>query len=193
MEALEFACVFEEITEKLGTKLDSDIAAKIFEMYEVSYENYTLVELLHLLRNYDIQDVAWNKKALIKMIEDKNLPIPEKKEAMEPTKWEHYRIRKSLDVINVKYLEFYDGSIIQDPSGIIYMLEFINRDLDENEEEIIIMCFQNMETKEQLIMNAEDFMWSIDNEDVTILQDRNYKKFMNDEQKEYWTGHVRYI
>ena len=193
MEALEFACVFEEITNKLGTKLDSDLVAKIFEKYEGSYENYTLVELLHLLRNYEIDNVPWNKKALIKLIKDKNLPIPEKKEAMQPTKWEHYRIRKSLDVIKAKYLEFYDGSIIQDPSGIIYMLEFIDRDLDENEEEIIIMCFQNMETKEQLIMNAEDFMWSIDNEDVTILQDRNYQKFMNNEQKEYWTGHIRYM
>jgi hypothetical protein len=193
MEAIEFACVFEEITNKLGTKLDSDLVAKIFEMYEGSYENYTLVELLHLLRNHNIDNVPWNKKALIKMIEDKNLPIPKKKEKMEPTKWEHYRVRKSLDVIDAKYLEFYDGSIIQEPSGQIYLLQFIDRDLDENEEEIIIMCFQNMETKEQLIMDAEDFMWSLDNEDVTILQDRNYQKFMNDEQKEYWTGHIRYI
>jgi uncharacterized protein YbaR (Trm112 family) len=219
MDAIEFACVFEEITKSLKIELDSDIAGNIFDMYENTYENYTLLELIGLLRegNHEIT-CPWNKNALIKMIKEKKIDIPEKKEHMQPTVWKHYRIRRSLDVIDTKYLEFYEGSIIQDPSGQIYMLEDIieellpeddaeesydddddddedddNDDDDDNERTVVIMYFKNMDTYEELSMHAEDFMWRIDNEDVTILQDRNCVKFMNEEQEQYWTNYIRWM
>jgi hypothetical protein len=55
------------------------------------------------------------------------------------------------------------------------------------------MYFKNMDTNEELSMCAEDFMWRMDNEDITILQDRNCGKFMNEEQEQYWTNHVRWM
>jgi hypothetical protein len=203
MEAIEFACVLTEITKSLNIELDSDLVGKIFEIYEHSYENYTLLELMGLVRNAGHEITCdWNKKALVQLIKEKNLDIPERREEMQLSEWRHYRIRKSLDVLEVrstldtmksKTLEFYDGSIIQDPSGQIYLLKFINKEYISDDEIGIVMYFKNMETKEEIEMYAEDFVWSLDNEDVTILQDRNNDKFMNEEQKEKWTNHVRWM
>jgi hypothetical protein len=193
MEAIEFACVFEEIAKSLKIELDSDIAGNIFDIYEGYYENYTLLELIGLLRDEE-HDITcpWNKKALIKMIKDNNINIPKKYEPMKPTEWEHYRIRRSLDVIDAKYLEFYEGSIIQEPTGQVYMLETMCEEIQPDDgRTAVVMYFINMDTDEELIMYAEDFIWSIDNEDVTILQNRDCMKFMNEEQEEYWTNNRR--
>jgi hypothetical protein len=161
------------------------------------------LELMGLVRNAGHEITCdWNKKALVQLIKEKNLDIPERREEMQLSEWRHYRIRKSLDVLEVrstldtmksKTLEFYDGSIIQDPSGQIYLLKFINKEYISDDEIGIVMYFKNMETKEEIEMYAEDFVWSLDNEDVTILQDRNNDKFMNEEQKEKWTNHVRWM
>ncbi len=198
MEAIEFACVISEITKSLKIDIDSDIVGNIFDIYQGSYENYTLFELLHLLRkgNHEIT-VPWNKKAIIKMIEDEKIAIPRKYEDMEPTKWEHYRIRKSLEVINIidLYIEFDDNGfdIFQDSMGNIHKLECICRELDENEEETLAMYFENIVNKQTSRMEVEDFIWSLDNEDITILQYVLHEKFLNEEEKERWKNYVRYM
>jgi hypothetical protein len=198
MEAIEFACVISEITKSLKIDIDSDIVGNIFDIYQGSYENYTLFELLHLLRkgNHEIT-VPWNKKAIIKMIEDKKIAIPRKYEDMEPTKWEHYRIRKSLEVINIigSYMEFDDNgfNIFQDSRGNIHKLECICRELDENEEENLAMYFENIVNNQTSRLQVEDFIWSLDNEDITILQYVLHEKFLNEEEKERWKNHIRYI
>ena len=201
MDATEFACFFERLQKEQKTEIDSDIIGKIFDYYEYSHENYTLLELIGLLDRELKIDITcpWNKKEIIKMIEKENLNIPKKKEAMEPTEWTHYRVRKSLDVIETKYMEFYDGSIVQFPDGDPYHIEFIDRDYikinadNEEEKEIVIINWMNLATNEQFEMNAEEFIYMLDNEDVTILQDRNRAMYMNEEQKTKWTNHVRYM
>ncbi len=198
MQAIEFACVINEITESLKIEMDTNIAEKIFDIYEYSYDNYTLFELLYLLRkgNHEIT-VPWNKKAIIEMIEEKNLDILKKKEPMEPTKWEHYRIRKSLDVINIidSNMDFDDNgfNIFQDTNGNIHKLECICGELDENEEEYPVMYFENIKDKTTSILKVEDFIWSLDNEDITILQHVSHDKFLNEEEKERWNNYFRYI
>ena len=190
MEATQFACVMEEISKSLNIDMDADLTAKIFDLYEFSYDNYTLLELLYLLRKkkYEIT-VPWNKKAIIEMIEDKNLDIPKKTEPMEPTKWEHYSIRENLkhyrtrrcfDVIDTTFMDFEDDTsniIFQDPYGNKQQLIQICKE----DEEIIIMYFENTETKIGTQMYVEDFIWSIDNENVTILQHIDYGKYLNQE------------
>ena len=200
MEAIEFACVINEITNTLQIELDSDLAAKMFDIYEGSYENYTLLELIGMLHQpkHEIT-VPWNKKELIKMIEDKKLDIPKRYEPAEPTKWKHYRIRKSIDVIQTPYLEFQDeGCIFQDPEGKIYELVCTTRDIEgdydaDDYEEVFLMWFHNIDTKEETCMYVEDFIWSLDNEDVTILQNAQYGKYLNDAEKERWTNYVRWF
>lgn len=198
MEAIEFACVIDEITKSLKIDMDSNIIGNIFDIYQGSYENYTLFELVDLLRkgNHEIT-VPWNKKAIIKMIEYKKLAIPKKYEDMEPTKWEHYRIRRSIEVIDIigSYMEFDDNGfdIFQDSMGNIHKLECICRELDENDEESLVMYFENIVNKNISRLSVEDFIWSLDNEDITILQYVLYKKFLNQEEKERWEKNVRYM
>ena len=206
MDATEFACTLEGITKSLNIEIDSDIVGKMFNAYEKTYENYTLLELIGLLHHHKIKITCpWSKKALIKMIEDENLNIPVKKEPMTPTKWDHYRIRRSLDVIKTEYMEFYEGSIIQMPDGKAYTIidvylekeELISDDLpideDSSYRKIIIIYFQDVETKEESSIYIEDFMHALDFEDTTILQDRNREYFMNEEQKTFWKNYVRWI
>jgi hypothetical protein len=131
------------------------------------------------------------------MIKEKNLDIPKKMEPMEPTKWEHYRVRKSLEVINIidSYIEFDDNGfdIFQDSRGNIHKLENICRELDENEEEYIAMYFENIQDNSISRLEIEDFIWSLDNEDITILQYVMHEKFLNEEEKERWKNHIRYM
>lgn len=126
MNAIEFACTVDEIAKRLKVEFDSDLVGKIYDIYEVSYENYTLLELIGLLNQKNIEITCpWNKKAIIQMISEKNISLPIKKGEIEPTKWEHYRVRKSLDVIETANMEFYDGSIIEMPDGQPYMIDCI--------------------------------------------------------------------
>lgn len=192
MKAIEFACVIEDITKSLEIQMDTDLVAKIFDIYEGSYENYTLLELLYLLRegNHEIT-VPWNKKAIIEMIEEKNLDIPKKTEPMEPTKWEHcsvrenlehYRTRECYDEIITPFMVFSDevyfnnyNNYFIDPYGNIQCLVEICKD---TEEDVVLMYFENIETNTQSTMYVEDFIWSIDNEDVTILLEDDLEKYL---------------
>jgi hypothetical protein len=212
MDAINFACVMEEISKSLNTNIDAELTAKIYDIYEGSYENYTLLELIHLLRmkKYEIT-VPWNKKAIIKMIQDNNLDIPKKYEPMEPTKWEHYRVRKSLDVISIlnTCIEFDDCgfNIFQDSEGNMHRLEHICRELVEDEEyedegkdtydiednEVMVMYFANIENQTESRLEVEDFIWSLDNEDITIVQYESFDKFLNEEEKNKVKNYVRYM
>ena len=206
MDATEFACTLEGTTKSLNIEIDSDIVGKMFNAYEKTQENYTLLELIGLLHTHKIKITCpWNKKALIKMIEENNIHIPVKHEPITPTKWDHYRVRRSLDVIKTEYMEFYEGSIIQMPDGKAYTIidvylekeELISDDLpideDSSYRKIIIIYFQDVETKEESSIYIEDFMHALDFEDTTILQDRNREYFMNEEQKTFWKNYVRWI
>jgi hypothetical protein len=48
------------------------------------------------------------------------------------------------------------------------------------------MHFENRGTQDVSRLHVEEFLWSLDNEDVTILQNAQYDKFLNDEEKELW-------
>ncbi len=206
MEAIELACWMERITKNLKIELDSDLVGKIYDIYKISYENYTLLELIGLLRKRKIAiDCPWSKKDIIQMISDKNIKLPIKEEPLQPTKWEHYRIRRSLDIIKTDHMEFYEGSIIQMPDdGDPYLIidvesnqELISEDLaeddDRNYKDVLYVYLENTNTKKEYCIYVEDLMYSLDYEDVTILQDRNRGMFMNEEQKIRWTNHIRYI
>lgn len=203
MNAIEFNCVINEITKKLGIQMDADLVGKIYDIYEGTYDNYTLLELIGLLEKYNIEITCpWNKRAIIKMIEDQKLDIPKKYEPMQPTTFQHYRVRRSLDILNTRYMEFYDGCIVQTPDGqaqkILFLQseeELISDDLDPYQgssyKSTIFIYFENMATKEETEMTAKEFIWKLDNLDCTILQDQNRQYFMNEEEKHFWTNHVR--
>ena len=206
MDTVEFACTLTEILKSHNIEMDTDLVGNIYENYKPKYDNYTLLELVGILCKMDVEiTCAWNKKALINMIERKNINIPIKTDPMQPTKWKHYRVRRSLDVIETEHMEFYDGSIIQMQDGEAYLIdtiviegeELISADLPEDEEssykKLICIYLKNIKTEDESSMYIEEFMHNLDYEDVTILQDRNRAYFMNEEQKQFWTNFVRWM
>jgi hypothetical protein len=51
MDSIEFACILYEVQKQLHIGIDSDLVCKMFEHYEGSYENYTLLELIRKITN----------------------------------------------------------------------------------------------------------------------------------------------
>jgi hypothetical protein len=181
MDPIEFACVINEITKCLNIHIDTDITAQIFDIYKGSYDNYTFLELLSLLRDsdYDIT-VPWNKKALIKMIEENNLDIPKKQGDMEITNWWWKNFRYSnIDVIYTKYMNFDDSSycVFQDSQGNVQIVERICSE-EVNGDNIIVVYFQDMKTKKEFKVHANDFIWNLENTDITILELPQYQKYL---------------
>lgn len=207
IDAILFADAMDRWTNKLAIDMDSELVGNIFKIYEkkCSYDNYNLLELVGLCQENEILATCpLNRKAIIEMIDTKNIDIPLKHEPMNATKWEQYMVRNSLCVIKTKYMEFYEGSIIQMPDGDPYIVEdilceeeLISDDLPADEEssykEVITFYLKNLKTDEESKMSIEDFMHNLDYEDVTILQDRKNGIYMNEEQKELWTNHIRWI
>ena len=200
MQALEFACVLHELTDKLKIDMDSELVAKMFDIYEGSYENYTLLELIGLLCLQNIPiDCVWNKKAIIDMIKTKKLPVPKKYEPMEATTWEFYRVRKSLDIIETKYMLFCEGITIQMPTGTVYAVEaYITSELmDESDpdswEKVAYIMLENMETGEEYQVEPDEFFEVLDNDDITILSDSARSYYANQELRDRWENHIRYM
>lgn len=165
----------------------SDIVSTIFHYYKGTYENYTLLELINLMYNLenDVQ-FAWNKKEIIQIIQERNLPIPPKSldEPMEYSIWEHYRIRRSLDLVCVeKYnLHFQEGDIIKMPDNLLYSIDVIR-----NQQNIIYIYLLDMETTDETYyMTADSFFNMLDEEDITIMQNLQSSYYMNEEQENYY-------
>ena len=200
MNALDFACVLHEITKKLKIDMDSDLAAKMFDFYEGTYQNYTLLELIGLLQEHKIPITCpWNKIDIINMIETNRLPVPKKYESMEPTKWEFFRVRKSLDVIQTRYMEFSEDNMIQMASGTIYIVntwiteEQMSEDDPYSWEQVAYLMLKNTETHEEYQVEPYDFFDALDNDDITIIQDTNRKYYANEEMKQKWENYIRWL
>lgn len=193
MNKIEFVCTLNEITQSLNITMDSELVAKIYDLYHYSYENYTLLELIRMLKMQDIEiTCAWNKKAIIRMIEQKSMTanVPKKSEPMEPTKW-HYRcIKRSLDIIKTDDtgFEFYDGCIIKLPDDdTLYEIEvfsteeLISKDLpkdslDSYKEVVYVLLCEDDELVKKI--TADEFIHMLDYEDVTIIQCINDEYYM---------------
>jgi hypothetical protein len=80
MDALQFACILYALQQKLCLHIDSDIIEYIYDFYLMDYyEKYTLFELIDALYSRHIPICCeLNKNALIKMIKDKKVDIPDK-------------------------------------------------------------------------------------------------------------------
>lgn len=100
MEVLEFTCFFERFQKNLDIQVDSDIVGYIFDFYEdkSTYENYTLLELIGLLKTKRIQITCdLNKYAIIEMIEEQNIDILKKDSVLQPSSWSSDRRRPGMD------------------------------------------------------------------------------------------------
>lgn len=118
---LSLAASLRDTKKKLGFSIDSAIVGSIFHHYKGTYENYTLLELIRELELARIEiQCAWNKRAIIEMIEDRHLNIAKKYEPMQPTKWEHHWRRpyfesahKDIIYTTETFFDFSEGDIFQ--------------------------------------------------------------------------------
>lgn len=196
-----FACFHTMLDKHIDGNV-ADIVSTIFIYYEGSYENYTLLELIGLCHIHNVEITCpWNKKAIIKMLDDKKTTIPKKTDSIQSTEWEFYRVRKSLDVISTKYMDFDDCSriIIQMPTGTIYMVdayitsELIDPDDNNSWEKVAYILLENEENGEEYQVDPNEFFHVLDNDDITILQDTHRKYYANEEEKQKSENYIRWI
>ena len=188
MNAIEFACFFERFQKSIGSEIDSDIVGKIYDYYEGFYENYTLLELISMLSMKDIKiDCAFNKMAIIEMIQKNNLDIPKQYDPIQPTSWwMEEGSRYNYIFVPDMYFAFYEGDIFKTEGGMIWELEYIERyeegvlgefqSIDEEPEGyqyVVYMYFINKDTGDDICIQADDFMYSLDYEDTTIIHNNN--------------------
>lgn len=205
MDAVEFACFLERLQRSIGVSLDSELTARIYEQYEISYDNYTFFELFELLKDKGINITCkYNKKSLIEFIRYNNIDIPQKDGPMKPSEWKHIRYRKSLDCIDVSYFEFSDGDIIRLPDNSLHEIyihkwgELISEDLPVDDpdsyKDVVYVYLTDMETQEEHRLYAEEFIEILDEDDVTIEQCINCYYYMNEQQKHYWEHeHIQWM
>jgi hypothetical protein len=189
MDAIEFACFFERFQKSIGLEIDPEIVGEVYDHYEGSYENYTLLELISMLSMKQITiDCEFNKKAIIEMIKTQKIDIPKRYEPMQPTTWwlEEGKRYNHIFVPNM-YFAFYEGDIFKTHCGIIWELVDIQRDNDtedaedaEENQSAVYMHFINKDTGDDIYIEAGDFIYSLDYQDTTIVYNNNMilKKIM---------------
>lgn len=205
MDPAAFTCILVELAKLENVEVVSDISKKIYEIYEGTYENYTLFELIEILWANGMHDCPLNKKAIIERIERDKLDIP-KKFKPEPSKWHHYSIRRSLNVLVTPIFEIYEGCIIELKDGSVWEIEVCSQrslqeaataaeGCDRQYEDVVFIGLDGMYEKRdsQFDMDAVEFMHMLDHDDVTLLQIRDLNYFMSDSEREYWTDYTRMI
>lgn len=173
LDELEFACLCERWQTSLGTHVDADLIGKMFrDYYAPNYNNYTLLELIYELHIARVQILCqWNKKAIIDMIKEFKIDIPEKrKPSSGATEWQHNTNRSNGSAIDTIFIydcdiEFREGDVIQLQDGIAYEINLI----EYYDVDTVDVCLKNIMGDKWL--SGEQFVQMLDNDpDVTILQ-----------------------
>ena len=205
MEAIEFACVIDNIAKSFKIDIDSDLVAAIYQKYESTYDNYTLLELIHLLSEMNVEiDCMWNKKAIIQMIEERDINIPSKLEPLKPTT---YRYNNELtydyiETLGTKF-KFSKGCIIQSEYAVLYELdvtttiELISDDLPEDDpesyHEVGGVTLIDRRDDSTMQLSCQEFIDMLDYDDVSIVQNISYGLYLFDEDEAHWSNEVRYL
>lgn len=168
------------------------ITNKDKNLFEGPYNNYTLIDLLHILKEKKI-DIAyyWNKNAIIEMIktDEQKFNIPKKYEPLIPSNWKFDKHRITIDSFRDDYLlvssntydvsfEFRQNDLIRLSDGNIYIIEFekdvefINVNMYIDIMFVYIYC---NDTGEEKYFYGDEFVNMLDSEDVTIIRNRSAK------------------
>lgn len=190
MNALEFACFFHRLQATIGISIDSNIIELIYDEYcNTYYEKYTLFELIDMLdyRRIPIDgNCLLNKKAIIAMIREKGLAIPDKSwfDKDSKTTWFVYVTCEKNDFLKYTSKSLQSCEIFQQQQKVICIkkmktdLEISRHDvfeIDGENYEIfdilsnkVIIYHSNSDTTE--VMLIDKFIQLIDNSDTTIIR-----------------------
>ncbi len=117
-DRLNFACFLNRLQKSMSEKLefnvniDSHVVAFIYDLCTYAYEDYSLLELIAILKGKKIKiDCPLNKKAIVEMIERKNIDIPQKNEDAPLSSWIFDGDRKDFYCTYCRnYIEVYTGN-----------------------------------------------------------------------------------
>jgi hypothetical protein len=168
------------------------ITNKDKNLFDGPYENYTLIELLHIIKEKKIDITCpWNKKMIIEMIktDEQKFNIPKKYEPLIPSSWnfdkhiittDSYR-DEYLIVLSYLYnasLKFKYNDLIKLSDGNIYIIEFV-RDTDffniNMYVDIMYVYMYCNDTGEEKYVYEDEFVKMLDYEDVTIIRNKSAK------------------
>ena len=164
------------------------ITNKHKNFFDGPYENYTLIELLHILKEKKIDITCpWNKKMIIEMIktDEQNFNIPKKYEPLVPSSWNfdkhrittHSYIDEYLIVLSYLYnasLKFKYNDLIKLSDGNIYIIEFV-RDVEFSNVDIMYVYMYCNNTGEEKYVYEDEFVKMLDYDDITIIRNRSAK------------------
>lgn len=179
IKKIEFACFFERLQKKLDIRINSDIVEKIYDIYDGTYENYTLLELIKILLENNIRITCpWNKKMIIEMIKSNNneIYIPKKYEPMKPSKW---TLKKSEDY-SLQFNNFFTISnhdIIKFSNGHEYEIMIIKEEQNDNDDGKIYIYLFNLNNNQEICYYQKTIVNILDYEDITIITNKDKNLF----------------
>ena len=164
------------------------ITNKHKNFFDGPYENYTLIELLHILKEKKIDITCpWNKKMIIEMIktDEQKFNIPKKYEPLVPSSWNFDKHRITTDsyideyliVLSYLYnasLKFKYNDLIKLSDGNIYIIEFV-RDVEFSNVDIMYVYMYCNNTGEEKYVYEDEFVKMLDYDDITIIRNRSEK------------------
>ena len=168
------------------------ITNKNKNLFDGPYENYTLIELLHILKEKKIDITCyWNKNAIIEMIkkDEHKFNIPKKYEPLIPSTWNFDKHRITTDSYRDDYLivssnlynaifEFKYNDLIRLSDGNIYIIEFAKDIEFSNVDMYVDIMYVYMycnDTGEEKYVYGDEFVKMLDYEDVTIIRNKSAK------------------
>jgi hypothetical protein len=192
MDRIHFACFFYRWQQLLGIHLDQDIVGLIYDYYERSLENYTLLELIGALKERGIKITCpWNKRAIIKMISEEKLIIPPKYQDIEGAKAAYrynciyvfptVNTRRCIDNLFVKYksdysaFRFQERDVIQFADGTAY-----NIAIKRVQDVLSVQLTNTNNICDEMYLDAEQFINMLESDDITILQNVHQGHFIQD-------------
>jgi hypothetical protein len=164
------------------------ITNKDKNLFDGPYENYTLIELLHILIEKKIDITCyWNKNDIIKMIktDEQKYNIPKKYDPLIPSSWNFDKHRITADSYRDDYLsmsselynaffEFKYNDLIRLSDGNIYIIEFVRDEEILNIDIMFVYMYCN-DTGEEKYFYGDEFVKMLDHDDVTIIRNRSAK------------------
>ena len=174
---IEFTCLLERLQKKLDIRIDSDIVGKIYYIYEGTYENYTLLELINILLENKVRITCpWNKKMIIEMIKTEGLYIPKKYEPMEPSNWE-LKISGDCCLKCNNFITISNHDIIQSSNGNEYEIMIVkyeddDDDNDDDNSKVYVYLF-NLNDEQETDFLPKTLINILDYEDITIITNKD--------------------
>jgi hypothetical protein len=170
------------------------ITNKDKNLFDGPYENYTLIELLHILNEKKIDITCpWNKNAIIEMIKknEHKFNIPKKYEPLVPSSWNFDKHIITTDSYIDSYLsvssnlynalfKFKYNDLIRLSDGNIYIIE-LAKDIDFLNIDIMYVCMYCNDIGEEKYMYkpGNEFVKMLDYDDITIIRNRSAKYNIN--------------